>query len=258
LDNLSGLCNELSDALCRISTGGGIDKRQLFSDSDQVLVDIQKPILVNGIDDIATRPDLSERSIIVNLAVIQAEDRVDEGGFWQNFDAAKPVIFAGILNALVSCLKHEASAKRDIRCKPRMADFACWIQAAESGLGIQGGSFMRAYTANQDQAVEMGLDASPVGSTLLQLLEDNDCRLIATPTELFEKLTELAGVMAKSRAWPLSVKGLKNAIERLKPSLRRIGVEVTDGRTMTSRRYEITWIKPDKKQASTDDEGEVF
>jgi len=67
LDNLSGISPDISDTLCRLSTGGGHDQRALYTDDEQCLVDVQKPVMVNGIDDVATRPDLAERSLIVNL-----------------------------------------------------------------------------------------------------------------------------------------------------------------------------------------------
>ncbi|HKF95677.1 MAG TPA: hypothetical protein VKB96_14000 [Gammaproteobacteria bacterium] len=83
LDNLSGLSSWLSDALCRIATGGGVSTRELYSDTDEVLIDVQRPIILNGIDDIATRQDLIDRSIIINLEPIPENKRKPEAEFWQ-------------------------------------------------------------------------------------------------------------------------------------------------------------------------------
>jgi len=76
LDNLSGISTETSDSLCRLSTGGGIDVRSLFTNDEQYLINIQKPIIVNGIDDIAARPDLAQRSFIINLSEINEAEFV--------------------------------------------------------------------------------------------------------------------------------------------------------------------------------------
>ncbi len=81
IDNLSGLKPEISDCLCRLSTGGGHDTRALFTNDEQHLVDIQRPILINGLDEIASRPDLAERSFVINLPVIESDKRRDEGKF---------------------------------------------------------------------------------------------------------------------------------------------------------------------------------
>jgi hypothetical protein len=236
LDNLSGLNPELSDCLCRFATGGGLDARALFTDMEQVLVDIQRPVLVNGIDDIATRPDLSERSIILNLPVIDATKRRDERTFWAEFEAKRPGIMGALLDALVHALAHES--RTHLERKPRMADFAIWATAAESALGWKAGEFMRHFDEMQDEAVADGIDASPVGSTLMDLLGDSD-QWIGTPTELLNTLTERAGIRAKSKAWPQSTRGLSSALKRLAPSFRRVGVSVQEGRASTARFYKI-------------------
>jgi putative DNA primase/helicase len=47
----------MSDALSRLSTGGGAGKRRLFTDDDEVLFSGKRPIVLNGITDFATQPD---------------------------------------------------------------------------------------------------------------------------------------------------------------------------------------------------------
>ncbi|WP_367025166.1 hypothetical protein ABZN20_10145 [Methylococcus sp. ANG] len=212
LDNLSGLNPELSDCLCRLSTGGGIDCRQLYSNLEQVLVEIQRPIIANGIDDIATRPDLAERSIILNLPIIQATDRQDEKRFWHDFELARPSIFGALLNGVSAAIR--GHYRIHISEKPRMADFALWSVAAGVAFGWDG-EFMSAYTQNQDEAVEAGIEASPVGSALILLLNASSGRWAGNSTALHRDLSEYAGNQAKSKAWPITPKGATNAIKRL-------------------------------------------
>jgi hypothetical protein len=57
-DNLSGLPNWLSDALCRLATGGSFAVRQLYTDDEEILSDATRPILLNGIEEVVSRPDL--------------------------------------------------------------------------------------------------------------------------------------------------------------------------------------------------------
>src|ERR1019366_9202898 len=47
-DNVSALSIQMSDALCRLSTGGGA-----------------RPVILNGIDEVVTRPDLADRCLLV-------------------------------------------------------------------------------------------------------------------------------------------------------------------------------------------------
>jgi hypothetical protein len=47
-DNLSGLPFWLSDALCRLASGGSFAVRQLYTDDEEVLFQAARPILLNG------------------------------------------------------------------------------------------------------------------------------------------------------------------------------------------------------------------
>src|SRR3974390_1571032 len=47
-DNLSGLPHWLSDALCRLATGGSFAVRQLYTDDEEGLFEESPPILLNG------------------------------------------------------------------------------------------------------------------------------------------------------------------------------------------------------------------
>lgn len=62
-DNASHITNEMSDALCTLSTGGGIGVRALYTDGDLNVLSYSRPIVMNGISGYASRPDLLERAI---------------------------------------------------------------------------------------------------------------------------------------------------------------------------------------------------
>ena len=61
-DNLSSLPGWLSDALCRLASGGSFALRQLYTDADEVLFQAARPTILNGIEDIITRQDLADRA----------------------------------------------------------------------------------------------------------------------------------------------------------------------------------------------------
>jgi hypothetical protein len=66
-DNLSALSPWLSDALCRLAGGGSFAVRQLYTDQDEVLFDAARPIILNGIEDVVSRPDLADRALFLTL-----------------------------------------------------------------------------------------------------------------------------------------------------------------------------------------------
>lgn len=99
IDNLSRLSADLSDALCRIATGGAISERTLYTNLGETLVEVQRPTVLNGIEEFATRPDLAERAVHITLAPV-ARCR-PEAEFWQAFERDAPFILGGLLNGLV-------------------------------------------------------------------------------------------------------------------------------------------------------------
>src|SRR5690606_26316514 len=80
-DNLSGLSADAADTFCRLSTGAGVKIRQLYADDSEKIFSAAKPILANGIDDIATRGDLLSRSLLITPPVIPPEQRIPEEQF---------------------------------------------------------------------------------------------------------------------------------------------------------------------------------
>ena len=72
-DNLSGLPSWLSDALCRLASGGSFAIRQLYTDCDEVLFQAARPAILNGIEDIVCRSDLADRAIFLTLEPIADE-----------------------------------------------------------------------------------------------------------------------------------------------------------------------------------------
>jgi hypothetical protein len=77
-DNVSGLPAWISDTLCRLATGGGFAVRQLYTDQDEVLFDATRPVILNGIEDIVTRPDLADRAVFLTLEPIPENRRRPE------------------------------------------------------------------------------------------------------------------------------------------------------------------------------------
>jgi hypothetical protein len=53
----------LPSAVKNWATGGGFAVRQLYTDQDEVLFDAQRPVILNGIEDVVDRPDLADRAI---------------------------------------------------------------------------------------------------------------------------------------------------------------------------------------------------
>src|SRR5262249_22797259 len=128
LENLSRLPEWLSDALCRLATGSGFATRALYSDAEEALFAAQRPVILNGIEAVATRGDLLDRAIVLSLPPIMEEERQDETTFWQTFTAAHPALLGAVLDVVSGALSRLATTT--LAQRPRLADFALWACAA--------------------------------------------------------------------------------------------------------------------------------
>ncbi len=237
LDNLSHLQPWLSDALCRLSTGGGFATRMLYTDEDEALFDAMRPVIINSIEELATRPDLLDRALIIKLPSIPEDRRRPEDEFWAEFEAARPALLGALLNIVAGGLDRLPYARLD--GFPRMADFAKWITAAEPALGWPQGTFMRTYTANRATANETALEASVITAPLLDFLHLHGGKWSGATITLLRALALHAGDIAKTRAWPKTAQGLTGALERIVPNLRAAGIEVTRHKSGGKRWLEV-------------------
>jgi hypothetical protein len=234
LDNLSHLPEWLSDGLCRLSTGGGFTTRKLFTDLAETIINAQRPIVLNGISELATRGDLLDRSIVVCLPTLPAASRRDEAEFWSSFESAKPKLLGALLDVLVAALAELPNTK--LACKPRMADFALFGVAVERALGWPRDTFIKAYEENRGAANSSAIEASPVALAVQHLVDEGQT-FEGTATDLLDRLSQYADEQTKqNRGWPDSGWKLSGALRRLAPNLRASGVEVTVGERLPDRK----------------------
>jgi hypothetical protein len=222
-DNVSGLPTWISDTLCRLATGGGFAVRQLYSDQDEVLFDAARPVILNGIEDIVTRPDLADRALFLTLEPIREERRRPEQELWAAFEAERPRILGALLDAAAKGLAMLPQTRLDKL--PRMADFALWAAACETALW-PAGTFWSAYCGNRDEAVEGVIDADPIAAAVRALMVPRT-EWTGRASELLGALAEMAGEgIAKSKTWPDTPRALAGRLRRAATFLRKIGIEI--------------------------------
>ena len=252
IDNVSGLPPWLSDALCRLATGGGFSTRELYSDAEEVIFSATRPVILNGIAQAATRGDLLDRALLVEAQPIPERDRLPERELWSTFDAAKPRILGALLDAAAAALDGDGKT-RPARL-PRMADFALWVSAGETALGLADGEFLGAYAGNRAEAVEVTIESAPIGPALLRLLAGGD--FAGSAADLLAALeTEASDKERRSRGWPTSARGVAGAIRRLAPALRGLGFEVVTDRTARQRSIRIEKVRDEPSFASQPSQG---
>jgi hypothetical protein len=233
LDNLSRIPPWLSDALCRLATGGGFATRELYTDAEEALFDAQRPVILNGIEELATRGDLLDRALILYLPALSEEKRQSESNLWSEFELARPALLGSLLDVVSAALRRLPSVR--LERKPRMADFAVWMTAAEAQLGWPRGVFLDAYEQNRSSANALALEASSIAEAVQALAREQNFE--GTATELLKALTAHADASATpQKSWPANGQVLSNKLRRIAPNLRSCGVEISFSREPNQKR----------------------
>ena len=111
---------------------------------------------------------------------------------------------------------------------------------------------MAAYLKNREDADMIAIDADPIGTLLIGLVEEVRT-WTGTATDLLRELERRAdaadgaesgiGKTRKLETWPKQPNVLSNHIERLAPALRRVGIQVDHHRDPTPQRTKLLTLR---------------
>jgi hypothetical protein len=237
-DNVSGLSGDLSDALCRMATGGGFGRRKLQTHAEWLSY-VCRPVLVNGIPVLTGRADLGDRALTLSLPPIGPGKRQTEEEFWDAFGRAQPRILGALYDAVATGLRHQTEV-RSSRF-PRMADAARFACAAAPAIGLEEDEMLRILEENACRTAMESLESWVLFQPLLSLLEQRCGTWIGTATDLLTALGTLSPNGAtRSKSWPCDATRLGGQLSRHAPGLRKTGISVDKDR---SSKHRIITIK---------------
>jgi hypothetical protein len=225
-DNLSGLPPWLSDALCRLASGGSFAVRRLYTDDEEVLFKAVRPTLLNGIEDVIGRSDLADRAIFLTLGPIGERQRRSETELWREFELARPRILGALLAA--ATYGRRAMGSVQFARLPRMADFALWATACETGLW-PAGSFTRAYKANRKVAIEGMIDTDPIAACVRELMSERSS-WTGSAADFLRITAERTSLARDNTGWPKNPRALAGRLRRAQTFLRALGIDITFSR----------------------------
>jgi len=219
LENLSHLQGPYQDALCVLATGGGYASRTLYTNLEETIIELRKPIMLNGISVIVTAQDLLDRCLHIDLP--QVQNRELAGEIEARFEAAQPQLLGALLDMFVSALRTLPDVSIAPQDRPRMADFAALGEAVFRIHGEGPGEFLRRYQVMRQDGVMRTIESSPVGAALIRYLSQTPNGFDGQLSALFEVLND--PWPGRAEGLPRSAKGLGDALRRLSPALRQIG-----------------------------------
>lgn len=238
-ENLSGLTQDMQDALCILSTGGGYATRQLYTNGEEHVITSKRPVMLNGINGVATAPDLIERVVTVELPTIAAAKRQDE----QTMEAAwlrdYPAIFTGLLTLFAEALEMLPKVQIPEGMQKRMLDYQRLGEAVCMALGGKVGEFSQRLDSMHGDSLARGLESYGVAVGIQILAARPEGR--EWEGTYLQLLTELNRMPELARCnWPRSPRHLSGQVKRIAPGLRRAGVRIeAAGRGRTGAKVRI-------------------
>ncbi|MBC5799617.1 MAG: hypothetical protein GIX03_01865 [Candidatus Eremiobacteraeota bacterium] len=245
LDNLSRIPSAIANALCCLATGGGFGARELYSDAEETAVAVARPIILTSIEDVATRPDLLDRSLIVRLHAIPKRERKTERDLWTAFETDTPVLLGALCEALSLMLRQLPIVIKKSPALERMADYHLRALAAESAY-TQTVKFNAAYQTSREGAHGLAIEDSVIVEPL-ELFVKGLNKWAGTATELLQGLNDKASDEKRRRKeWPRNAHLLSGALRLIAPSLRATGwIVELDGRSGHKRTRTIRLSHPE-------------
>jgi hypothetical protein len=220
-NNIDGMPPHFSDALCSILTEGTHAVRVNFTDADEFLFSGRRSVTLNGITCTAARPDLLDRSIVLNLDRVPDDRRQEEWRVLDEFDGVQPRVLGALLDAVACALRNFGHVR--LAVKPRIADVATWVTAAAGALGWSDERFVDAVQRNHAEAHAEVVEGSCLASAITGLVQYEPWE--GTAIELIRVLQEARGGFA-ARELPRDPGTLTRELRALVLSLRACGIEV--------------------------------
>ncbi len=169
-DNLSRIKPDLSDTLCKISTGAAIAGRMFFTNTDEYFIQVCRPFVINGIDDLIYRPDLADRSLVFHLPKITETSRALDSKMKNELADILPSVFGSILDGISSGLKNFSTV--NLKEKLRLADFGVIACASLLAYGYTPDQVHKTLQSNRR---DLGLDtieSNPIAQAIVNFMFD--------------------------------------------------------------------------------------
>lgn len=225
-DNVSHIPDELSDAICSLTTDGSFTTRKLFTDSDEAWLKGTRPILLNGIPTVGKNTDLRDRMLHIvftknleDYSLIKTESEVE-----REFEQLRPYLLGALLDSASVALHNYETTPTP---KHRMADFARWVVSAEKGGAVpwKEGQFMEVVKEQKVGGARQALEDDPVAVGILKIIESRAFE--GTAKDLLEEIKNNVPENQRGKHFPSRANDLGTYLRRIQPDLLRgYGIEV--------------------------------
>ena len=244
IENLSHLAPDIQDAFCTFCTGGGFADRTLYTNKEETIIEVKRPVVINGINTLVTRQDLLDRTLHIELNRITTRRTNEE--LVKAFSAYKEIIWTGLMDLFSAALGYLNEVEIEKHRIPRMADFAFLGEAVYRALGFEKGIFLDDYERNRLEGIYRTIDASPVANKLMEFIDSNTNGQYSGPIGYLFNI--LSDYNQNEDGWPKSAKGFASVLRRIAPAFRTLGYKIEIGSKRKMDGYHCEIVSPNNKQ----------
>ena len=245
-DNLTSIDDATSDTFCRTSTGGAYLVRMLYTNNGVYIFRFTRSLGFTSLQQIAWKPDLLSRCLIIRLADIT--NYVGETEVMNKLEGIRPKLFGYILDTLAEVFKyykdHGNKFKVDVPAGARLADYIALCEMISRKTGENPGAFIEAYKKNMEQQVDSLVEGDFVVETLLKYVSkraagnypliDDRFWFKGSRSQLYRDLSDLIEAegggnvekLVRNKQWPANEKWLGRRLNQSEKTLKSKGVYI--------------------------------
>jgi hypothetical protein len=237
-DNLTSISGDISDAFCRIASGGAVPKRALYSDGEKVALFVHATSILTTIElRLLTRPDIVDRLVSFTLSI--RPERLSDARVAELCNAQLPIIRRAMLDGLAAVLKHidhDAAVSGE-----RLTTTALVMAALDKAYPGEG--FVQAFVRRRAVAAKSVALTDHLASALLRVVfanparSDGGYRWRGLTTRLYNALPEQKPAPF---GWPTNAVSFGIKLKSLAPLLKLVGAEIISEHTNAGSLVEIS------------------
>lgn len=229
-DNISSINKEVSDLLCLVVTGGVYNKRKLYTDDEETIIQLKSAVSMTGIDVWIKKPDLFDRSILIELERIEDSQYISKEELEAELLKDMPEILGYTFGIIHKAMKlyPEIKPKNSSRLSSYYKWACCIAEAMEYGLI----AFEDAFANNRKEITKKVLQENYLGELVVSYVkEQKKDEITLSSSELYEELKKIATLEKNLDDFPRTANVFGKKIKEIKTDLKNSGIEVESGKT---------------------------
>jgi hypothetical protein len=235
-DNLSGISEDMSDALCQLSTGGSLSKRKLYTDAEVVDLPLKNPVILNSIFNVLQRRDLRRRCVVLELKrpiQVMTQKEIE-----QSFRELAPTLYSYLVLCVQEALKEKVINLPFLD----LADFCEWVAKAHPVFFMSGHEFIRTLQENREEVAREILESN----LLLPIIQEKLQKVRTWETTARDLLQELKTRYPGEKDLPSTPEKVGRELKKIASDLEAVGIKVEFVRSRKKRAVVFSYINPEE------------